>query len=298
MQYDILDFIDSGTLREMLRGKYLEPAVECILIAQCRKKSMKDKLSAIQERHQTYSPAKFQEGVYHLPDFDDISKAVGLYIGKMEDALKLTEIADAGHVFQVEPGFASQQSIFRSFSEAVYDLRYRNFEHKEISRRTIDSSDDPVYFYALNEDYQVSGIRISSYTDSEQIWNIEYAFAEIPHDYNVGDIVQYRNKYYTIVNMEHATRKTRWLNFSDYGDMSLNCFGYYPDEMHSCGGSYGHAHIRILRTERAKPDDLPEEMKPLLALSLLLKGKMRITDFLESYSNRALPDLMEYYERK
>lgn len=298
MQYDVLDFIDSGTLREMLRGKQLEPAVECILIAQCRNKPMKDKLSALRERHQTFSPAELQEGVYHLPDFDDISKAICLYIGKMDDALKLTEIKDADHVFQVEPGFQSGQSIYHSFSEAVYDLRYRNYEHKEISRRTIDSSVDPVYFYALNADYQVSGIHISSYTDQDEYWNIEYAFAEIPHDYDVGDIIQYNNNYYVIVNIVHATKETRWLSFSDYGDMSLNCFGYYPDEMHSCGGSYGHEHIRFLQAELSKPDDLPEEMKPLIALSLLLKGKMQITHFLESYSNGALPDLMDYYERK
>ena len=34
MKYNALDYIDSDTMLEMLRGKQMEPAVECILIAQ------------------------------------------------------------------------------------------------------------------------------------------------------------------------------------------------------------------------------------------------------------------------
>jgi hypothetical protein len=56
--------------------------------------------------------------------------------------------------------------------------------------------------------------------------------------------------------------------------------------------------VPILQAEMAKADDLPEKMKPLTALSLLLKGEMKITDFLESYSNGALEDLMNYYGKK
>ena len=39
MKYNVLDFIDSNTLREMLRGKQLEPTIECILIAKNWKKA-------------------------------------------------------------------------------------------------------------------------------------------------------------------------------------------------------------------------------------------------------------------
>lgn len=47
MKHDVLDFIDSNTLREMLRSKEIAPAVECILIAKSRKQSLKTKLECI-----------------------------------------------------------------------------------------------------------------------------------------------------------------------------------------------------------------------------------------------------------
>ena len=57
MKYNIIDFMDSDTLREMLRGKQLEPAIECILIAQSEKQSMEHKLAALSERADAYSDA-------------------------------------------------------------------------------------------------------------------------------------------------------------------------------------------------------------------------------------------------
>ncbi len=44
MKTSVLDFIDSKTLRQHLSGQTLAPAVECILIAQSRYRSLNDKL--------------------------------------------------------------------------------------------------------------------------------------------------------------------------------------------------------------------------------------------------------------
>ena len=296
MKYDILQFIDSDTLREMLRGKQLEPAIECILISRSRKQPMEDKLAAFLERWQAFSAADFQEGVFHLPDTDDFKKALGIYMEKMLQAMVPPAQADADHIFQTSPGFIAQENVFRNFSDAVYDIRYRNFENKCIIRRAVDSSGAQPVFYELNDNYEISSVEILSYDDDD--WNIENSFAELPHEYQVGDIVQYQDEYFVIANISRATKETRWLDFADSGDMSLYCFAYCPNKLHSCGGTYGHAHIPILQAERIAPDDLPDDMKPLLALSLMLKGEMKITDFLESYSNGMLPDLMQYYERK
>ena len=71
MKHDVLTFIDSDTLREMLRGKELAPAVECILIAQSRKQCLTKKLEALTERADAYTETEFQTGVYHLCDCDE-----------------------------------------------------------------------------------------------------------------------------------------------------------------------------------------------------------------------------------
>ena len=281
MKYDILQ---------------LEPAIECILISRSRKQPMEDKLAAFLERWQAFSAADFQEGVFHLPDTDDFKKTLGIYMEKMLQAMVPPAQADADHIFQTSLGFIAQENIFRTFSDAVYDIRYRNFENKCIIRRTVDSSDAQPVFYELNDNYEISSVEILSYEDDD--WNIENSFAELPHEYQVGDIVQHQDEYFVITNISRATKETRWLDFADSGDMSLYCFAYCPNKLHSCGGTYGHAHIPILQAERIAPEDLPDDMKPLLALSLMLKGEMKITDFLESYSNGMLPDLMQHYERK
>jgi len=39
-------------------------------------------------------------------------------------------------------------------------------------------------------------------------------------------------------------------------------------------------------------------MRPLKGFSLLMKGEMKITEFLESYCTGALDDLMCYYGKK
>ena len=297
MQYDVLDFIDSGTLREMLREKKLEPAVECILIAQCSKQSMKNKLAALTEREKVYSDKDFQAGVYHLRDSDSFADSLRRYITEMQNKLDLAETACDDCFFQVIAEDERHSHAFHSYSEAVQYIRSSGPPYESrIMRGKLNDTDESLFCYFLNDDLEISNIL--HFEDYD--WNIEEAFMDLPDDYQVGDIVQDLNHhaFYVIAHIEHATKETCWLKYADYGDMSLYCLGYYPNTMHSCGGSFGHVHNNILQMELANPADLPNKMKPLLALSLLLKGKMRITDFLESYSNRALPEMMRYYERK
>ena len=75
--------------------------------------------------------------------------------------------------------------------------------------------------------------------------------------------------------------------------MTQICVCYYNDKVHSCGGSFGHEHIPLLKAEICSEEELPEEQKPLLAISRLFKEKIRIVDFLESYSNRDMDYLVK-----
>ena len=56
MKHDVLTFIDSDTLREMLRGKELAPAIECILIAQSRKQPLSGVLRTDMYIHRRMAP--------------------------------------------------------------------------------------------------------------------------------------------------------------------------------------------------------------------------------------------------
>ena len=300
MKYDVLQFIDSDILREMLHGKELAPAVECILIAQSRKQPLTKKLEALTERAETYTDAEFRTGVYNLRDCENFADALRKYIAVMQQALQEKDAVSEDYIYQAYTDLDLSNAVFTSFAAASNYLRREIIdgmiedECYEIIRRKInDSAANPVV-YLLNGDCEILSVRLRY---SEDLY-IEEAFCELPDKYNIGDIIQYQDDYFVIASVIHADNHTRWLTNADYGDMSLYCFRYYPDKLHSCGGSFGHYHVPILQTEMAKPEDLPENMKPLTALSLMLKGEMKITDFLESYSNGALEELMYYYGKK
>lgn len=57
---NIIDFIDSKTLRSHLEGKELSPAVECILISQSCNQPLLRKISALQERYNSFSESEFK----------------------------------------------------------------------------------------------------------------------------------------------------------------------------------------------------------------------------------------------
>ena len=279
MKYDVLQFIDSDTLREMLRGQTLAPAVECILIAQSKKPPVKMKLAALTERAESNPDAAFRTGVYNLRDYADFADALRKYIAAMQTALQLTESPVPQYVYLVQETDLSQETVFTSFASAANALRRELFEDetRSILRRKLDDPAAQPVIYTINEAGDI--VSVSLYEDGD--WNIEYAFAELPHTYQTGDIIEYNDEFYVVANICYADENTRWLKHADSTDLSLYCFGYSPDKAHSCGGTFGHFHVPLLAAERAKPDDLPFDMRPLKGFSLLMKGEMKNTDFLE-----------------
>ena len=293
MKYDVLDFVESKTLRLQLKEKELSPAVQCILIAEDRTQPMTDKLAALQERYQQYSDADFQSGIYNLREYSDFRQAVKCFIDEMQHQLSLTEIVDTEHIFQTDVDNLFKKKVFRTFSDAVKYLKEIDEYDCGITRRRIDPSEEKPVTYYLNDTYQITSIYVYEFYE----WDISDGYAYLPHDYQAGDLIQYQEYYYIIAEPLKLTEKPKWLTHADSTDMSLYCFEYAPDQCHSCHGSYGHAHIPILQAERIEESDLPEKYQPLLALSMVLKGKMRVVDFLESYSNGYIDDLMQYRKK-
>lgn len=306
MKHDVLNFVDSNTLREMLRGKEIAPAVECILITKSRKQSMNTKLEALTERAESYTDADFAAGVYHIPDYTDFngsfSELLKTYIKKMQEALEKSASKEEGYVFQVCHDFTLHRDIFTSFADAVSCV-YNGYIDEDtdeepcgIIRRKINGNAYDTITYYLNEKYEITAV---SYYEDEN-WDIALAFAELPHDYQIGDIIgiESSEKYYVVANICRTDQNSRWFDDTDYGDMSMHCMEYRPDKIHPCGGTFCHAHIRILDVELVDPKSLPFTERPLKGLSMLLKGEMMIPAFLESYSNGLLDDLVVYGDKK
>ena len=292
MKYDVLDFMESKTLRSQLKEE-LPPAVQCILIAQNQTQPMTDKLAALQERYQQYSDADYQSGIYNLRECSDFRQAVKCFIDEMQHLLSLPETVDENYVFQADDKNLINNNVFRSFSDAVRCIEKNDPDNRCITRRSIDRADEQPVTYYLNDACQITMIDPHEFYE----WDLTEGYVYIPHDYQAGDLIRYQEHYYIIAEPLRLTEKPKWMVHSDCYDMSLYCFSFMRDRCHSCQGSYGHEHIPILLAERIEESDLPEGDQPLLALSMVLKGKMRVVDFLESYSNGYIDDLMQYRKK-
>lgn len=224
MKYQLCDFLDFKTLCEQLKGQTVSPAVECILIAQSRKRNLETKLLALSERYRTFSRQAFQEGVYNLPDATDFYSSLSIYIEKMRTALELTDKVVENSVFQVHEGVESK-AMFQAFSDAIAYITQNNLYDPYIKRYKINSGEMPTVFI-LNAENEVTAIQ--TYDDSEG-WDLEFAFAEFPYKFQVGDLISYRENYFVLASVCHADADTRWLPRADDTDMQLYCYCYEPD---------------------------------------------------------------------
>ncbi|MBR3420139.1 MAG: hypothetical protein IKG82_15755 [Oscillospiraceae bacterium] len=171
MKYDVLDFVDSNTLHEMLRGKEIAPAVECILIAKSRKQSLKLKLEALTERAEVYTDADFDAGIYNIPDYTgSFSELLKIYISKMRNALEKADSTEEGYVFQAILDFAEHKDIFTSWADAVscvhngYIDEDTDEEPCGIIRRKINGNAHDTIMYTLNKKYEIT---VASYYECE-----------------------------------------------------------------------------------------------------------------------------------
>lgn len=297
MKTSVLDFIDSKTLRQHLSGQTLAPAVECILIAQSRCRSLNDKLAALQERYDKYSTEDFKKGVYNSWA-DDFKKALKEYI-----LIKSARSAEAkknndNEVYLI--GICDSEidnTIYRTYKSAleVTKTKLASDDTGYIKKCSIDSDTDNSILMRFNDDHEVYDVEQRPIDEAlfDKEYCIEGAYAELPHRFNVGDIVRHDEIYSVVADVKHYDSLPNYMKHSDYTDMCLYCLGYYKDQLHSCNGAFGHSHFPILQTELCPEEELPESKKELIILSRLLKGEIRLADFLEMYSNGDIDSLMK-----
>ncbi len=284
---NVTSFIDSETLSFMLKDKVLPPAVECILISRSTCRPLRDKIAAIRERLDKYTDEELAVGDYEW-DSENFRKFTEQYIQSCEYALSLIESEHEEAYYIAEDEFTEcGSSVFDDWERALkwiltndelcgYDCIIRRIRNEK-------SGGFRYYFNSKKEIYKTEN------RDSETDWSdkIESAFVELPHDYKIGNIICYYGNHYVIAKLSPYVKKERRIRL-DNTDMALFCFGYYNNNIHSCGGTYGHCHIPILDAELADIKSLTYSEKPLLELRKVLIGERNFVDFLEMYSNNYL----------
>lgn len=150
MKNNVLDFIESKTLRQHLSGQVLAPAVECILIAQCRCRSLEDKLKALEERYETYSTEDFKKGAYNS-FANDFKNALYKYINYKQLLLNDFENTDGDKVFVISADeYVVEGTVYRSLDKAIKIAREKlQDECCSIVKRSIDGLFDDITFIKL-----------------------------------------------------------------------------------------------------------------------------------------------------
>ena len=286
MKTSVLNFIESNTLRQHLKGQTLAPAIECIIIAQCREKRLADKVEALKERYDSYSAEDFKNGIYNSFSHD-FKQALCEYINYKESMLDSLGKNEEDQVFVISSGICLTDGLIcKSFEQAVRVVKENNNDECcTITKRRILGL-EKIINADLNSQQDIIDVYSSIFDDIE--YNIQNAYAQIPHKFKNGDIVRFGDRYAVLADVTIHETKPAYMVHSDYTDMCLYCMSYYEDIMHSCGGSFGHQHFPILLTEICPAEELPENYKPLIALSKVLKGESRFVDFLEAYSDRRI----------
>lgn len=300
MKTSVLDFIESKTLRQHLSGQTLAPAVECILIAQCQSRTLEDKLEALQERYDAYTTKDFKRGAYNS-FADDFKWALKEYIEYKAGLLKkINDTSFNGEhyrVFTIEADdYEINGTICFELNRAIAIAKMLEGDDCKIIMREFNYVDIEPFIIELNSNKEINDIYISKCENVE--YNVQNAYAEIPHKYEIGDIVKSGDNYAVVADVKHYKVLPDHMKYSDDTDMCLYCLGFCEDNIHSCKGAFGHAHFSILQTELCPEEELPENEKELIVLSRLLKGEIRIANFLEMYSNGEIKELLRYRRKK
>ena len=277
---NVLDFIDSPTLREMMKSKDIPPAIECILIAQSDRKSITDKASAIRERLDKYTDEDFEKGIYHCP-FNNLRECAERYISHIEKAEKLINKQESDVLYVIKCLDAIYDgAVFGNYPDAMRLARHGIRGECTIIRRKINSYTPDMEYY-LNKMKVIIDVWSRDLDVDE---SLRFSCAELNDDFKTGDIVCYSDdgfEKYAVVASDRRFETKYCISCSDYTDMSLYCLEFVEyDER----GSFPHLHIPILKARLVSVDELPPEHKQLKNLSRTLKGEVKFADFIEAYS--------------
>ncbi|MBQ8960028.1 MAG: hypothetical protein IJ071_02285 [Ruminococcus sp.] len=257
MQYEFLEFIDSKTLREQLKGTDLPPAVECIIIAQCRGRSLEDKLTAIEDRTSRYTAEEFKKGPYNFGG-GDLREAAVRYIADKRALLAEAREHKENEVYVFEEAeMISSTTICRTLDDAIEAAEVLCFEDEScriVKQKTFDM-DDCGLRIVLDPRKEVTDVYRRDNLDTDH--DLAWAYAEIPHTFSAGDIVRCGEKYAVVADVRHFDTLPPYMAYSDFSDMCLYCLRAYEDKVHSCKVAFCHDHFQVLRTEACSEDELP-----------------------------------------
>jgi len=283
---DYIDFIDAPAVRDHLRTlPPLPPAQQCILIAQSDIQPLTKKLAALKAIRDATPPEDFSRGCWHFRCDDPFPVILDRYIRTREELLARFLEAEPGIIYIAEDADGWCAAPFSTLDAAlttVHKMSWRNGSPSVIRRR-IDEPRGEILDATITRNWEIAEIFAKRYHDDE--WarslggDMPNGYAHVPHPFKRGDIVRQFGDTYCVLaeNVEDAgailPKNPDWCDMLLHGVTWDKQTGTFDHDRSILFTQYG--------TEFVVPTDLPEEQRMLAAVSLVLRGKYSLADFLE-----------------
>lgn len=284
---DYIDFIDAPAVRDHLRRlPPLPPAQQCILIAQSDIRPLKDKLAALNAIRATTLPEDFSRGCWTFQCNDPFPVILDRYLQTRAERLVTFRKAEPGIIYGVSSGYGCCGAPFATFEEVLASIGQLDDDDDppSIVRRRIGAPKDEWLVGKLSRKLEIVEIDIEGGPDAGnmRIWggDLPNGYAHVPHPFKRSDIVRKGDAYYVLDGRSEESGRFSW--GTDEDDMQL--LGMSWDKP---SGSFCHEHVFYTHggTELVAPSDLPENQRMLAAVSLLMRGKYSLAEFLELLTN-------------
>lgn len=280
---DILDFIDSKDIREHNRqlGIKFTPIEQAVIIYQCDRKTVEEKLSAWHELLDTYTEKEFEK--INLPDGGKVTnryimfghtyrQKVEITVRAFEKALKLKSSTD-GMVYIATVYASPDSNDYEEFEFSSFDKAYeyictskeREFldygvgeapvstMHFSMKVFALDEKSDEATEFIFDNDFRMIQIY---YDYKEEKYGLDYVYIYLPLPFKKGDIVRTidgRNQYAIIPK---TLDKSYFIHAYDATAMHITawCLGEDDGEITDDFG-----HYNIFNLECCTENDLPED---------------------------------------
>lgn len=287
---DYIDFIDAPAVRDHLRRlPPLPPAQQCILIAQSDIRSLKDKLAALNAIRATTLPEDFSRGCWTFQCDDPFPVILDRYIRTREEHLSRMRNAEPGFINVVEDADGWCGAPFSTFDAALASSHKLSWNDgpPSILRRPIDDPHGEILDATISRDREIAEIDAKRYHDIEWARNLggelRNGYAQVPHPFKRGDIVRQFGDAYCVLSDNTDDADGRVPQGADWSSMRLQ--GVTWDKR---AGTFDLDHNILFTkygTEIVAPADLPEDQRMLVAVSLVMRGKYSLAEFLERLTN-------------
>lgn len=280
--YDFLSFIDSKAIREYNKDRVFTPAEQAVIISNSFKKTLNEKLAALEYLYNTYSAEEFADASVGCHSYErevPFKTKLGDYISGIKKSLDDRSLTD-GYVYKAgckEIGFDFSDKYFSDYQNAYNYLKELYEEHCEdpeteyvyrISRIKLDNtSERAVTDYEFDNDLRlIFADKDPLPEDSKYDLDISEHFADIPVPFKKGELVKNINRircwekdlyYVSTGRYNYPKRTAKILQHGDYTDMCVNLYAFEPDNFHINSGVYDdHIHFCSLHLDYCDAEDI------------------------------------------